>query len=156
MAAAINLADLYRQLGRDADGEAVLRATIAAAPQDAGPHHALGLTLTRLKRPDEALGELRRASELEPDRARYVYVYAVALHSAGRSADAIAVLRDNLARHPDDRDTLSALVNFSREAGDAVAALDYAERLARLVPGDPGLAALIETLRRQAKKPGEP
>ena len=41
--AAINLADLYRQLGRDADGEAVLRAAIAAAPQDAGPHHALGL-----------------------------------------------------------------------------------------------------------------
>jgi predicted CXXCH cytochrome family protein len=153
--AAINLADLYRQLGRDAHGEAVLRAAIAAAPQDAGPRHALGLTLTRLKRPDEALGELRRASELEPDRARYVYVYAVALHSAGRGADGIAVLRDNLTRHPDDRDTLSALVNFSREAGDAAAALDYAERLARLVPGDPGLAALIETLRSRAKKPGE-
>ena len=88
----------------------------------------------RLKRPDEALDELRRASGLEPDRARYVYVYAVALHSAGRGADAIAVLRDNLTRHPDDRDTLSALVNFNREARDAVAALDYAERLARLVP----------------------
>ena len=56
--AAINLADLYRQLGRDAEGEGVLRAAIAASPRDAGLHHALGLTLTRLKRPDEALGEL--------------------------------------------------------------------------------------------------
>jgi predicted CXXCH cytochrome family protein len=59
--AAINLADLYRQLGRDGDGESVLRAAIATSPQDAGLHHSLGLTLTRLKRSDDALGELRRS-----------------------------------------------------------------------------------------------
>jgi Flp pilus assembly protein TadD len=34
--AAINLADLYRQLGRDGEGESVLRAAIAASSQDAG------------------------------------------------------------------------------------------------------------------------
>ncbi len=34
--AAINLADLYRQLGRDGEGESVLRAAIAASPRDAG------------------------------------------------------------------------------------------------------------------------
>jgi tetratricopeptide (TPR) repeat protein len=72
--AAINLADLYRQLGRDDDGESLLRAAIAVSPQDAGLHHSFGLTLTRLKRSDDALGELRRASELEPDRVRYAYV----------------------------------------------------------------------------------
>jgi Flp pilus assembly protein TadD len=53
--AAINLADLYRQLGRDGEGESVLRAALAASPQDAGLHHALGLALTRLKRREEAL-----------------------------------------------------------------------------------------------------
>ena len=31
--AAINLADLYRSLGRDSDSESVLRAAIAAAPR---------------------------------------------------------------------------------------------------------------------------
>ena len=46
--AAANLADLYRQLGRDADGEQVLRAALIVSPQDAGLHHALGLTLVRL------------------------------------------------------------------------------------------------------------
>jgi hypothetical protein len=46
----------------------------------------LGLALTRLKWPHEAIGELRRAAELEPDRARYLYVYAVALNSSGRGA----------------------------------------------------------------------
>src|SRR5262249_61836546 len=97
--AAIYLAALYRQLGRDADGETVLRATIAASPQDAGLHHALGLALTRLKRREEALGELRRAAELDPDRTRYAYVYAVGLHSSGHIEDAIAGRKQRRARH---------------------------------------------------------
>jgi predicted CXXCH cytochrome family protein len=149
--AAINLADLYRQLGRDGDGESALRAAIAASPQDAGLHHALGLALTRLKRRDESLGELRRAAELDPDRARYAYVYAVGLHSAGHVDEAMTVLKESLARRPGDRDTLLALVSFSRDAGDFGTALDYAEQLARATPGDPNLVALIENLRRQVK-----
>jgi len=151
--AAINLADLYRQLGRDAEGENVLRAAVSASPQDAGLHYALGLTLTRLKQSDAALMELRRAAELEPDRARYAYVYAIALHSAGHSNEAMSVLKDSLARHPNDRDTLLALTNFNRETGDVSSALDYAERLALISPDDQGLARLIQELRHQAVKP---
>ena len=139
--------------GREADGESVLRAAIAAAPQDAGVHHALGLALVRLKRLDEALGELRRAAELAPDQARYAYVYAVALHSAGRSSEAMTVLKESLARHPDDRDSLLALISFSREAGDVGTALEYAEQLARIAPADPNISGLIQDLRRQVKKP---
>jgi tetratricopeptide (TPR) repeat protein len=148
-AAAINLADLYRVVARDGDGEAVLRAAIAASPRDAGLHHALGLTLTRLKQADAALAEFRQASELEPDRARYLYVYAVALNSAGRGAEAIAMLKNGLARHPADRDILLALATFSRDAGDLGSALHYAEQLARIAPGDQGVAALVDALRRQ-------
>ena len=153
--AAVNLADLYRRLGREADGEAVLRAALIASPQDAGLHHALGLTLVRLKRVDEELIELNRAAEIDPRQARYAYVYAVALNSAGRSSEAMTVLTANLARHPNDRDTLLALISFSRDGGDAAGALKYAERLAQIAPQDRGLAALIEELRRQAGKLNE-
>jgi predicted CXXCH cytochrome family protein len=151
--AAINLADLYRQLGRDAEGESVLRAAIAASPREAAAHHALGLTLIRLKQPDAALAEFRRAAELQPDNARYNYVYAVALNSAGHGDEAIAILKQTLASHPADRDTLLALVTFSRAAGDAAGALGYAERLAAMAPNDQGLTALIQELRRQLTKP---
>jgi predicted CXXCH cytochrome family protein len=147
--AAINLADLYRQLGRDGEGEGLLRATIEASPRDAGLHHALGLALTRLKRPDAALDELRRAAELEPERARYAYVYAVALHSAGRGDEAMAALNEILVQHPGDRDTLLALIGFSRDAGNFSTALDYAERLARIAPDDPNVPMLVQMLRRQ-------
>jgi predicted CXXCH cytochrome family protein len=150
--AAANLANLYRGLGREAEGESVLRAALIASPHDAGLHHALGLTLVRLKRVNDALGELQHAAELDPDHARYDYVYAVALHSAGRVSDAMTELKENLARHPDDRDTLLALITFSRDGGNAVAALEYAEQLARITPQDRGLAALIEELRRQTRK----
>jgi predicted CXXCH cytochrome family protein len=147
--AAINLADLYRQGGRDRDGEAVLRGAIEASPRDAGLHHALGLALTRLKQTDAALDELRRAADLEPDRARYAYVYAVALNSAGRRDEAIATLKQAAVKHPGDRDILLALVTLSRDAGDTAAALNYAEQLSRLAPDDRDVADLVETLRQQ-------
>ena len=103
----------------------------------------------RLKRSDEALAELRKATELDPGQARYAYVSAVALHSAGRGNEALAALRENLVRHPNDHDTLLALISFSREAGDINSALQYAERLALIVPEAPGLSGLIQDLRRQ-------
>jgi predicted CXXCH cytochrome family protein len=146
-AASINLADLYRQLGRDGEGEVVLRAAIAVSPNDAAAHHALGLALTRLKKTDAALSEFRRAAELQPDAARYAYVYAVALNSSGRGDQAMAVLKGALARHPGDRDILSALIAFNRVAGDNGSALAYAERLAAITPDDRNLAALIQQLR---------
>jgi tetratricopeptide (TPR) repeat protein len=108
--------------------------------------------LTRLKRPDDALAELARAAALEPDRSRYAYVYAVGLNSAGRGAEALAVLKDNLAKHPDDRDTLLALVTFNRDAGNIAAALEYAAQLIRLAPDERGLADLVADLRRRQEK----
>lgn len=149
-AAAVNLADLYRTQGRDSEGESVLRDALAKSPGEASLHHALGLTLVRAKRLDAALEELRRAAELDPEQPRHAYVYAVGLHSAGRRGDALAVLKTNLQRHASDRETLSALVNFSREAGDVSSALDYAEKLAKLMPGDAALSQLIQNLRRSA------
>jgi Flp pilus assembly protein TadD len=65
----------------------------------------------------------------------------------------MTVLKQILVRHPDDRDTLLALISFSRDAGDFGTALAYAERLARVAPGDPDVVALIESLRRQRSSP---
>jgi Flp pilus assembly protein TadD len=147
--AAVNLADLYRMLGRDAMGETVLRKAIATAPNDAGVHYTLGLTLVRLKHGDEALAEFRRAAELSSDLPRFAYVYAIALHSAGRGKEAAGILKNALAQHPNDSALLSAAINFAREAGDIPTALQYAEQLARLLPDDRNLARLIAYLKQQ-------
>lgn len=54
-----------------------------------------------------------------------------------------------MARHPDDRDTLLALVSFNRQAGDTAAALEHAEQLMRLFPDDRQLQGLVQDLRSQ-------
>ena len=91
---------------------------------------------------------MRRASEIEPERARYTFVYAVALHSTGQKENSITVLEENLARHPSDRDTLMALISFHRGAGHIASALKYAQQLAVITPEDKDLIRLIEDLRR--------
>lgn len=151
--AAIHLADLFRQLGRESESESVLRTALMTSGRDAGLHYSLGLTLVRLKRSDDAIEELGTAAALEPDRARYAYVYAVALHSAGRVQQSIAVLKESLSRHPRDRDTSLALINFYRANGDVASALAVAEQFALVVPEDQNLARLIQELRQQDRKP---
>jgi DNA-binding SARP family transcriptional activator len=66
--------------------------------------------------------------------------------------DSMKVLKANLARHPDDRDTMLALVTFSRDAGDISAALEYAEQLSRLRPNDRDLTRLTNDLRSRLKQ----
>jgi Tfp pilus assembly protein PilF len=128
----VNLADMYRARGRDADGERSLREGINVSPKSATLHHALGLVLVRLKRNDAALTELESAAVLEPGNARFVYVYAVALHSTGKPDLAIASLKKAFADHPNDRDILEALASFSSARGESTEAKKYADRLRTL------------------------
>ena len=128
----MNLADLYRAQGRDPEGERILREGLKVAPKKAILHHALGLALVRMKRADEAVGELERAALLEPQNARFGYVLAVALHSAGQSDAALATLKKILADHPNNRDVLEALASFYSGRGEGMKAKKYADRLKTL------------------------
>jgi Flp pilus assembly protein TadD len=148
----VNLADLYRSLGRDAEGEAILHEALALAPDDATALHALGLTLVREHRLSEAMPLLAKAAALDPQRARYSYVYAIALSSSGRRDEALRVLEDSRLRHPTDRDTLFALTDLLRSTGDRSAALRSAEALARLAPGDPAVKHLVDDLKNAAQQ----
>jgi predicted CXXCH cytochrome family protein len=131
----VNLADLYRSRGREADAQRVLRDGLRQVPQGAALHHALGLALVRAKRNIHALAELAKASALEPGNARYAYVYGVALYSAGRGDEALTILANASAKHPADTDLLTALANFYHERGDDAKARAYAERLHDVAAG---------------------
>jgi predicted CXXCH cytochrome family protein len=127
----VNLADLLRATGRDAEGEQVLRAGLDVVPPPGRPslQHALGLQLVRAKRYNDAMESLRVAAEGETDNARYSFVYGVALHDTGLSAEGRRVLERAARRHPGNADILRALVIFSQEAGDAAAARRWAAAL---------------------------
>lgn len=150
--ASVNLADLYRATGRDWEGERVLRAALEQDPRSAAVHHALGLLLVRGKRMPEALAELEAAARLAPESARYGYVYAVALNGAGRPKAATDTLLRVLARHPHDRETLSALAAYFREQRDPRQALVYARRLAELDPANTEARQLVEYLEAETRR----
>ena len=118
----VNLADLFRVLGRDAEGERVLRDGLDVAPRSAILRYALGLALARMKRTGESVGELERATALEPGNVRFAYVYAVALHSAGRVDTAIETLEKALTAHPGDANVRAALASFKQSRGPTVPA----------------------------------
>jgi tetratricopeptide (TPR) repeat protein len=127
----VNLADLYRELRRDAEGERVLR----QAPDGADVHYALGLLLVRQQRTEEAVNELAKGAAERPDSPRYAYVYAVGLDSIGQHAKARAVLEAAQQRFSGDREIRAALVQFTARAGDREAATRWAQKLRDL--GEP-------------------
>ncbi len=127
-----NLADLYRRQGKETEAEETLRRGLAAAPGDAGLHHALGLALVRQKRMPEALVELERAATAPPLRLRYVYVWAIALDSVGETRRALGILEAAEKKHGGNREILQALASLHDKAGNRDAAAAYAKKLADL------------------------
>jgi predicted CXXCH cytochrome family protein len=146
----VNLTDVYRVQGRDGEGEALLREALALLPGEAALHHTLGLVYARLERWDEALAELSLAVEAAPENARFAFVYGIALNSAGRSAEALDLLRASLERVPWDRDSLIGLATIHRDRGELGAALEYARRLVEAWPEDTGARRLLSELQSAA------
>jgi Tfp pilus assembly protein PilF len=149
---AVNLADVLRRTGRDAEGEKILREALARTIEPADVHLALGLLLVRLRRIDEAVAELTKAVESRPDDAHAAYVLAVALEDTGRPDRAAQVLRAAQARRPADRELLAALAESARRSGDLDAEIDWTRKLAAESMGDPGAAQAVEALERQRRK----
>jgi tetratricopeptide (TPR) repeat protein len=110
----VNLADVHRMQGDEAAAERVLRAALPHAGSTGTVHHALGLALVRQQRLADALPLLAEAARREPDNARFIIVHAVALHDAGRRAEALRVLKAFLSRRPDDRQARDLLETYSR------------------------------------------
>jgi len=127
----VNLADFYRQTGREEDGEALLREGLQAlsVPDTASVHHALGLLLVRKGDYDQALGHLKSATDQSPTDDQFSYVYAIALDGVGANEKAIAELERTLKQRPYDRRMLSALISFLDKAGQKKKADEYRARL---------------------------
>lgn len=63
----VELAEVLRVMGRDREGEEVLRQGITQLPGEAGMYYALGQHLVRSGRPADAVEPLARAAQMRPD-----------------------------------------------------------------------------------------
>jgi tetratricopeptide (TPR) repeat protein len=114
----VNLADLYRQQGKDPAGEKLLLKGIDTVGDNADLQYSLGLLLVRQKRMDQALDHLRRAATLADDNQHYIYTYALALEGSGKMRQAVRVLKQASQQHPDNLEIRAALEKLQQDVNN--------------------------------------
>ncbi|EIK53266.1 hypothetical protein YO5_09355 [Stutzerimonas stutzeri TS44] len=142
----LELAELRRGSGQEGDAEALLREGLTRRPATAALHYALGLSLVRQQRKDEAFGHLEQAQQLAPQEARYAFALALALQPQA-PGKALALVRSSLQRHPNDANLLWLAAAYSLAQGEPAAAAEHAERLLRVNPGSRQAQALLQQAR---------
>jgi predicted O-linked N-acetylglucosamine transferase (SPINDLY family) len=103
--------------GLDA-AESFARRALAAEPDDARLHYALGNVLMKQDKTDEAVAQYIRAIALKPDYAEAYHGLGNALTYRGHFGTAIAACRKAVALKPDFPRALAALVHFKAHACD--------------------------------------
>ena len=91
-----------------ADACAQLEAAIALRPLEPELHYRLGLVLLLLKRQEQALGPLRRATELDGKSTAPFLPLAKALHQIGKRAEALTALAEWALRRPPEAELTAA------------------------------------------------
>ncbi len=145
----INLADLYRRMERDEEGEKILRSALDKYPDLAAVNFALGLLKIRRGDQEGAMKYLQRAAELEPGEAHYSYVYGIGLNSTQQPAKAISFLEEALKNHPYNRDILYTLTTLHLEQEQLSRAKAYAGRLVEYYPADENYRQVLQYLEQQ-------
>ncbi len=135
-------------LSGDAEGDvdSALRDILTEYPNDAWALRQRALVLADRKQTDEALSDVTRAGELEPNHVWYFSVLAQVYKRADRTADALAAIRDGLRRNIDQEPLIAELVQLSRGRREKREALEFLEGELRRQPhtGE-GLMAFVGT-----------
>ena len=126
--ALVNLADLYRGSGRDLQGGDLLDRAVELVPDAPDVLLAKALWLVRTGDAEAGVVLLKQAWQLAPANSRYAYVYVVALHSAGRSGEALQVADQALALRTDEQ-LLQTASSIARDANMPDKAQAYAQKL---------------------------
>ena len=135
------LGDLQRRLHRDAEASARIEAAIAADPDVAFAHTALGLLRLSQHRDDDGIDALRRAAEMAPDDflnqfLHGVWLLRVTAESPGAVSTAIDALKRAVVLNPNSADAYGWLA-YGQMLSDAslADARGSIERAMRLGPG---------------------
>lgn len=142
--AAINLADLYRQRGRDSEGDAVLKAALAKSPANPELNLAYGLRLVRAQDVNTAKQYLEAATREGRD-PYYHYVYALALEPVSL-AESLQVIDAGIALPAYRRELYLAGVEFALKNGEQERAKRYLAAWEDKDPDDPALPAWRQSI----------
>jgi tetratricopeptide (TPR) repeat protein len=128
----------------EADADRAILDLLDECPQDAWALRQRALVLADRKRLDEALADVRKAGELEPDHQWYFAVIAQVHKRADRTEEALAAIRNSLRSNIDQEALISEFVQLSRGRTEKQEALKFlASELQRQPHTGEGLVAFI-------------
>lgn len=146
VSAYLNLADLLRGQGREAEAKVQLETALTVNPASGDAMHALGLLEARAGNQESALMWLGKAAALEAVGSRHRFVLAVAQHDFGDRPGALNTLQKLHNELPADEQVLLALVNYSAESGRREAAARFAKKLIAIAPQNPNYQRMAANL----------
>ncbi len=150
--ARINLAELVYQQNKPKEAEEIFRSAVenAMLPENEGlARDSLARFLIRMKRYDEGVVELKKATELMPNHAQTHYFYGVAMNSLGRFEESIPYLERACSLDPNNTEYLIGLATILRDGGRVQDALRYAKQALQIQPDNPQLQQLVQGLGGQ-------
>lgn len=141
--ALINFADFYRGSGQDSKAKSLLLRALKIAPNSGAVNHSYGLHLVRAQQYAQALAYLEKGALMDDTEPRYSYVYAVALDSLGRTANAITFLQEATQTWPNQYDLLLTWVLYLDKLGQANDIGKPLTTLRTLAPSSPDVQFLL-------------
>ena len=147
--ARINLAEMLFTQNKPKAAEEEFRGAVEAAMienEEGLARDALARFLIRMKRYDEGVVELKKATEMMPNHAQTQYFYGVALNSLQRFEEALPYLKKAHELDPYNVEYLSGLATILRDAGRTQEALGYARKALDVQPENQQLQGLVRAL----------
>jgi tetratricopeptide (TPR) repeat protein len=142
--ALLNLADLYRSLDSEGEARVLLERALQVAPDDANARQAMALHLVRTGKRVAALEQLAAAVEQDNAGPGHFYTYAVALDSADRIGDAIAVLEAASRRFPNAVELYHLQVSYMDRSGRTEGIGRYLSLLDEVAGNNPQIRAWVK------------
>ena len=127
----VNYSHFLEQEGRGEEAFELLQQGMKHVPNMAILYHALGLWYVQNKQKDKAITVLKQAVTLDPDNARFSYVYAVAIGESNPT-DAIEVLEKVYRKHRGNMQLVSGLVYYTKQVREMKKSAMYEEKLKAL------------------------
>jgi tetratricopeptide (TPR) repeat protein len=110
-----NLADLYRSQNMEAKCKEYLDRGLNIQSSNGSLHYALGLWYIRNHNEAAGMNELKKAAEIEPSNASFVYGYAIGLESTHEVQKAIQLLESFTTKYGNDPLIFNGLVSIYQD-----------------------------------------
>jgi predicted Zn-dependent protease len=129
------LGAIAQRRGDDLAEEAYLNRILSQAPCDSGAREQLVRLLIRQGRSEQALPLIERLLAAEPGLSDYLVLKSLALQSAERHAESLAIIGQLLGEHPGNADFWLIAGNQQRYMGQSREAIDSYLRAIAIRPG---------------------